>query len=69
MIYLEEDMEKSLKRIAHSENKSVSELIREAIQKLLHSEEYYDMAVYDKRMAEYLGNPSAAVPFRDIMDK
>lgn len=68
MIYIEEEMEQSLKRVAQADDKSVSELIREAIRKLLLSKEYYNLAVYDQRMAEYLGKPSAAVPFRRIMD-
>ena len=68
MIYLEAEMEKGLERIAHAENKSVSAVIREAIGYLFKRKEYYDLVVYDKRMAEYLGKPSSAVPFRDIMD-
>lgn len=69
MIYLEEGMERSLERIAQNENKSVSEVIRVAIRRLFQSKEYLDLALYDKRMAEYLGKPSSAVPFRDIMDE
>lgn len=69
MIYIEEYMENALQRIAHIQNKSVSELIREAIRHLFHSREYYDIALYDKRMAAYLGNKSSAIKFRDIMDK
>lgn len=69
MIYLEDEMERGLERIAHSENKSVSEVIRDAVRKLFQSKEYHDLAVYDKRMAEYLGKPSSAVRFRDVMDK
>lgn len=68
MIYLEEEMNRSLERIARADNKSVSELIREAIRKLLGSKEYHDLAVYDKRMAKYLGKPETAVPLRDIID-
>ena len=68
MIYIEEQMNRSLERIAQADNKSVSELIREAIRKLLGSKEYYDLAVYDRRMAEYLGKPDAAVPLRDIIN-
>ena len=68
MIYLEEGMDKGLERIARSENKSVSELIREAIRRMFQSKEYYDLAVYDKRMAEYLGKPASGVAFRDNMD-
>lgn len=68
MIYIEEEMGKGLEHIARAEGKSVSEVIREAIRRMFKSKEYYDLALYDKRMAEYLGKPSAAVPFRDIMD-
>lgn len=68
MIYLEESMGTGLDRIARAENKSVSEVIREAIRRLFRSKEYHDLAVYDRRMAEYLGRPSSAVPFRDVMD-
>lgn len=69
MIYLEENMEKGLARIARAENKSVSEIIREAVRRLFRSKEYHDLALYDKRMAEYLGKPALGVPFRDIMDE
>lgn len=69
MIYLEEGMDKGLERIAQAENKSVSEVIRAAIRKLFRGREYYDLILYDKRMAEYLGRPPVAVPFRDVMDK
>lgn len=67
MIYLEEGMESGLARVARAENKSVSEVIREAIRRMFASKEYYDLALYDKRMAEYLGKPSSSVSFRDIM--
>ena len=69
MIYLAEGMEKGLERIARAEHKSVSAVIRDAIEKLFRSKEYYDLAVYDQRMAEYLGKPGSAVPFRKIMDE
>lgn len=68
MIYLEAEMERGLERIAQAENKSVSELVREAVRALFQRKEYYDLAVYDRRMAEYLGKPSSAKPFRDVMD-
>lgn len=68
MIYLEEGMDRGLERIARVENKSVSELIREAIRRMFQSKEYFDLALYDKRMAEYLGKPSSAAAFRDVMD-
>ncbi|MBI4387034.1 MAG: CopG family transcriptional regulator [Elusimicrobia bacterium] len=68
MIYLEDSMAAALQRIARSENKSVSELVRQAIGKLFEGKEYYDLARYDERMAEYLGKPSSAAPFREIMD-
>ena len=68
MIYLEDEMDSGLKRIARSENKSVSEVIRQAIKGLFRSKEYHDLLLYDSRMAEYLGKPSLAIPFRDIMD-
>lgn len=68
MIYLDAAMGKALERIAHVEHKSVSAVIREAIGQLFQRKEYYDLAVYDKRMAEYLGKPASAVGFRDIMD-
>ena len=68
MIYLEEEADRDLRKIAEVERKSVSELIREAIRKLLRSQEYHDLVLYDKRMAEYLGKPSSAIPFREVMD-
>lgn len=68
MIYLEEGMGGALERIARTENKSVSEVIREAIRRLFRDKEYHDLVLYDKRMAEYLGKPASAVAFRDIMD-
>ena len=68
MIYIEEEMASGLERIARAESTSVSAVIRAAISKLFQSKEYYDLALYDKRMAEYLGKPSSAVPFRDVMD-
>ena len=69
MIYLDENMEAALERIAHAQRKSVSQIIREAILRFFQRKEYYDLAKYDQRMAEYLGKPSTAVPFREIMDK
>ena len=68
MIYIEEGMADGLARIAGVERKSVSEVIREAIRRMLQSKEYHDLALYDQRMAEYLGKPSTALPFRDVMD-
>jgi hypothetical protein len=69
MIYLDEGTDVSLRRIAHSRHTSVSQIIRDSIRSLFKKEEVYDLAEYDRRMAEYLGDPSSAVPFRDIMDK
>ena len=69
MIYIEENMGLALERIAHSQHKSVSQIIREAIENFFKKKEVYDLAKYDQRMAEYLGSPSSAVPFRQIMDK
>ena len=69
MIYLDEDMDSALQRIAHSQGKSVSRIIREAIRSFFAKEEIYDLAKYEQRMAEYLGDPSTATPFREIMDK
>ena len=68
MIYLEEEMETALERIAQAQRKSVSQVIRDAINQLFQKKEIYDLVEYDRRMAEYLGNPSLAVPFRDVMD-
>jgi len=69
MIYLDENMNVALQRIAHAQHKSVSRLIREAIHVFFKKEDIYDLAKYDERMAEYLGKPSSAVLFRGIMDK
>lgn len=69
MIYIEEEMGKGLEHIARAEGKSVSEVIREAVRRLFRSREYYDLALYDKRMAEYLGKPSSAIAFREVMDR
>ena len=70
MIYLDEKMGTALDLVAHAQHKSVSKVIREAIQFFFQSKkEIYDLTEYDRRMAEYLGNPSSSVPFRDIMDK
>lgn len=69
MIYIEDEMVGALERIASAERTSVSEIIREAIRRLFHSKEYHDLALYDRRMAEYLGNPSVAAPFREVMGK
>jgi len=69
MIYLDEEMNVALQRIAHAQHQSVSKVIRESIQLFFKKEEVYDLAKYDQRMAEYLGNPSSSVPFRAIMDK
>ena len=69
MIYLEKEMDGALKRIAAAERTSVSEVIREAVRRLFHSREYHDLALYDRRMAEYLGDPSVAAPFREVMGK
>ena len=69
MIYLDASMDQTLQRIAHVQHKSVSQVIRDAIERFFKDKEVYDLAVYDSRMAEYLGKPSSAVPFRDIMDK
>lgn len=68
MIYIEAGMQSGLERIARAERKSVSAVIREAISRLFQSKEYHDLALYDKRMAEYLGKPASAVAFRDIMN-
>ena len=67
MIYLEEGMQEDLERIAHSENKSVSQVIREAIKKLFQSKKHPNLEFYDKRMANYLAKPSAAASFRDVL--
>ncbi len=69
MIYLDPTMDKTLQRIAHQQHKSISQVIREAIQSFFQKKEIYNLVKYDERMADYLGNPSSAVPFRDIMDK
>jgi hypothetical protein len=69
MIYIDRVMDQTLSRAAHAKHKSVSQLIREAIAKYLSQGEFADLAKLDQRMAEYLGKPSSAVPFRDIMDK
>lgn len=68
MIYLEPEMQKTLERVAHAQNKSVSQVIREAIADLFRKKEVYDLVEYDRRMAEYLGNQSLATPFRGVMD-
>lgn len=69
MIYIDKSMDSALGRIANAQHKSVSQVIREAIAGYFTKKEVYDLAKYDERMAEYLGKPSTAVPFRDIMDK
>ncbi len=68
MIYLNDDMARGLERVAAAERKSVSAVVRDAVDRLLKSAEYHDLVLYDQRMAEYLGKPSIAVPFRDVMD-
>jgi predicted transcriptional regulator len=68
MIYIDRVMDQTLTRAAHATHKSVSQMIREAIAKYLKQEEFADLAKLDERMAEYLGKPSSAVAFRDIMD-
>jgi predicted transcriptional regulator len=69
MIYLDRVMDQTLTRAAHAKHKSVSQMIREAIAKYLNQAEFADLAKLDARMAEYLGRPSTALSFRDIMDK
>jgi hypothetical protein len=69
MIYIDRVMDQTLSRAAHIKHKSVSQLIREAIDGFLKQEEFDDLAKLDARMAEYLGKPSSVVRFRDIMDK
>jgi len=69
MIYIDETMASSLERIAHAQRRSVSAVIRNAIRSFFKAKEVYDLAKYDERMAEYLGSPSSAVPFRKIMDR
>ncbi len=69
MIYLDETTNSALYKIAHAKHKSVSQVIREAIASYFTKKDVYDLATYDERMAEYLGKPSSAVAFRDIMDK
>jgi len=68
MIYIDRVMDQTLTRAAHAKHKSVSQMIREAIAEYLNQKEFADLAKLDARMAEYLGKPSSAVPFRDIMD-
>ena len=69
MIYIDRVMDQTLTRAAHAKHKSVSQMIREAIAEYLNQKEFVDLAKLDERMAEYLGKPTSAVPFRDIMDK
>lgn len=70
MIYLDARMETALERVAHAQRKSVSNVIREAIAYFFRNKkEIFDLVEYDRRMAEYLGKPSSATAFRDIMDK
>jgi predicted transcriptional regulator len=69
MIYIDRVMDQTLTRAAHAKHKSVSQMIREAIAKYLNQAEFADLAKLDARMAEYLGKPASAVPFRDIMDE
>jgi hypothetical protein len=70
MIYLEESMGIALGRVAQTQNKSISKIIREAISDFFKKNpEIYNLAEYDHRMAEYLGQPSVAVRFRDVVDR
>jgi predicted transcriptional regulator len=69
MIYIDKVMDATLQRVAHAQHKSVAQVIREAIEEFFKKKEIYDLVEYDRRMAEYLGKPAAAVPFREIMDK
>lgn len=64
-VYLDDGMDIGIKRIARCENRSVSEVIREAIKRFLRGKEHRCFLRYDKRVARYLRNPSTAVPFRD----
>lgn len=69
MIYVDRVMDQTLQRVSHVKHKSVSQLIRDALEAYFQNEEFADLAKLDARMAEYLGKPSSAVSFRDIMDK
>lgn len=69
MIYVDKVMDSALQRVAHVQHKSVAQIVREALDEFFKNKEVYDLAKYDQRMAEYLGKPSSAVPFRKVMDK
>ena len=69
MIYVDKVTDSALKHVAHAQHKSVAQVIREALEEFFKKKEVYDLAKYDQRMAEYLGNPSSATPFRKVMDK
>ncbi|MBI2831932.1 MAG: hypothetical protein HYX79_06725 [Chloroflexi bacterium] len=60
MIYLPEDTHKWLRKFAFESNRSVAELIRQAID-IVYGEDIADVKDMEEELAKYRANPESAV--------